>query len=285
MAVISGVTGGNFSPAIDASFTVTVLDSTRFTVPVNCKSNTGVAFISALVSVISAVNSAVGTATGIYTWTAGSQMVADLQGWYNTPSTNNGWLLEGSEVSIKSVRRFDSMTDPAGGTQPTLQITYLTNGQLTRRENWLQTYFGPPGTYVSDTADPTGDGLNNLLDYAYGYSPLVANQGYSSMITNPSTAGLQTSLTTSDGNNTFTTTFLCDPRALDLTYQLQSSSDLVNWTTIVQVSGGGAPTGSAYVSQAVNPGAAPVQIVTAVETLSAATKHFTRLVVTRTYQQ
>ena len=210
-------------------------------------------------------------------------MLADLQGWLNTPSTNFGWLLEGLESSKSSVRRFDSMTSPAG-VQPMLLLTYLTSGQLTWRENWLQTYFGAPGTYVSDTADPSGDGLNNLLDYAYGFSPLVANPGYSSTITNPSGAGIQTGLTTSNGTNTFTTTFLCDPRAVDLTYQLQSSNDLVNWTTIVQVTGGGTPTGSAYVSEAVDPGSAPVQVVTAVETLPTPAKHFTRLLVTRAYQ-
>jgi hypothetical protein len=127
--------------------------------------------------------------------------------------------------------------------------------------------------------------LSNLLDYAYGFSPLVVNQGYSSTITNPSTAGIQTSLTTNNGNNQYTTTFLYDPRAVDLTYQLQSSNDLVHWTTIVQASGGGTPSGSAYVSEAVNPGAAPVQVVTAVETFPELTKHFTRLLVTRAYQQ
>ena len=96
---------------------------------------------------------------------------------------------------------------------------------------------------------------------------------------------MQTGLTTSGGNDIYTTTFLCDPRAVDLTYQLQSSSDLVNWTTIVQVTGGGTPTGAAYVSETTQAGAAPVQIVTAVETLPAAVKHFVRLLVTRTYQQ
>jgi hypothetical protein len=64
---------------------------------------------------------------------------------------------------------------------------------------------------------------------------------------------------------------------------LQSSNDLISWTTIVQVTGGGTPTGSAYFSEAVN-GAGPVQVITAVETLPLGTMHFTRLVVTRTYQ-
>ena len=272
----SGPSSGSGSPATenDATWTDRFYDPSNPTLWTTA-GGTHVTTRSAL--------STVGVATGYYTWNAGSQMLADLQGWLNTPSTNFGWLLEGLESSKSSVRRFDSMTSPAG-VQPMLLLTYLTGGELTWRENWLQTYFGAPGTYVSDTANPSGDGLNNLLDYAYGFSPLVANSGYSSTITNPSAAGIQTGLTTSNGTNTFTTTFLCDPRAVDLTYQLQSSNDLVNWTTIVQVTGGGTPTGSAYVSEAVDSGSAPVQVVTAVETLPTVAKHFTRLLVTRAYQ-
>ena len=138
---------------------------------------------------------------------------------------------------------------------------------------------------MNDLADPSGDGLNNLLDYAYGLSPLVANTGWSPTVTNPSSAGMQSSVNFNGANDVYTTTFLRDPRAVDLTYQLQSSTDLMNWTTIVQSTGGAVPTGSAYVSETVQPSAAPVQVVTAVETLPSATKHFVRLQVTRTPAQ
>jgi hypothetical protein len=235
-------------------------------------------------STASATNASVGIALGYYTWNGGTQMIADLQGWLNTPSSNEGWLFEGAETSKNSVRRFDSM-ESSSSVQPMLLVTYQTSGELTWRETWLQNYFSPIGTYVNDQTDTTGDGSSNLLDYAFGYSPLVANQVYASAVSTPATAGIQTSLTSSGGNDTYTITFLRDPRAVDLTYQLESSSDLVNWTTIVQSTGGAAPTGSAYVSEAAQPGAAPVQIVTAVETLPAPVKHFTRLIVTRTYQQ
>ena len=232
----------------------------------------------------SASNPTVGVAPGYYTWSATSQMMGDIQNWLNTPSTNNGWLLVGAETTKSSVRRFDSMTS-APNLKPALQVTYLTAGQLTWRQTWLQQYFTPVGTYVNDQTDSTGDGLNNLLDYAYGYSPLVANRGYAQGIASPPIAGMQTSLTSSGGNDTYTMTFLRDPRATDLTYQLQSSDDLVLWTTITQSTGGGVPTGSAYVSDIVSPVAAPVRVVTAVETLPAPAKHFARVVVTRASQQ
>jgi glucose/arabinose dehydrogenase len=221
-------------------------------------------------STVSATTS-VGTTNGPYAWTS-SQMASDVQTWLNSPSaTNFGWLLVGDETTSMTAREF-SGRESAANVQPALQITYATAPGLTWRETWLQTYFSPIGAFVNDTANPSGDGLNNLLDYAFGFSPLVAN---------PPGSGITTTVTSSGGSSTYTMTFLRDPRAVDLTYQLQSSNDLVNWTTIVQSAGGAVPTGSAYVSEAVSPSSAPVQIVTAVETLSATTKHFSRLLVTR----
>src|SRR5262249_2013108 len=153
-----------------------------------------------------------------------------------------------------------------------LQITYATAPALTRRETWLQQYFSPIGTFVNDTADANGNGVSNLLEYAYSFSPVAANS---------SSPGSLTTLTTSGTNTTYTNTFLRAPRAVDLTYQLQTSNDLVHWTTVVQSAGGAVPTGPAFVSEADAPSEAPVKIVTAVETLATPVKHFSRLQVLR----
>ena len=75
-------------------------------------------------------------------WNSTAQMISDVQGWLNNPSTNNGWLFEGSESTKSSVRKFDSM-ESAPSVQPTLNITYLTTGQLTWRETWLQKLLFP----------------------------------------------------------------------------------------------------------------------------------------------
>ena len=200
-------------------------------------------------------------------------MATDVQGWLNTPSTIYGWLLIGDETTSASARRFDSR-ESATNVQPALQITYDASPPLTWRETWLRQYFSPIGTYGSDTADLNGNGVINLFEYAYSFSPIAPNS---------SSPGFLTNVDYSSGNMIYTIAFRRDPRAVDLTYQLQTSNDLVNWTTIVQSTAGGVPAGSAFVSEADVPGAAPVKIVTAVETLGSPTKHFSRLRVTRSY--
>jgi hypothetical protein len=145
---------------------------------------------------------------------------------------------------------------------------------LTRRESWLRQYFPIPGTYVDDFADFNGDGLVSLVEYAFAVSPLAVN---------PPTLGLQTSSSRSGPNTVFSVTFRRDPRANDLTYNLQTSGDMVNWATIVQSIAGSAPTGSGFIFEADAPGEVPVKIVTAAETLPTPAKRFVRLQIIRTY--
>ncbi|MEZ0254191.1 MAG: PQQ-dependent sugar dehydrogenase, partial [Chthoniobacter sp.] len=212
----------------------------------------------------------VGTTAGFYNWSA-DQMVTDVQGWLTNSSTNFGWLLVGDETSLLTARRFDSR-ESAAGVQPALQITYAIAPPLTWRETWLRQYFTPVGTFVSDSADANGNSVSNLTEYAFSYSPIAANA---------SSSGFQTNVSTGGGNTTYTMTFRRDPRAVDLTYKLQTTDDLVHWTTVVQSTAGAGPVGSAFVSEADAPGEAPVKIVTAVETLPSPVKHFSRLQILR----
>ena len=55
---ISGVTGGTFSPTINASRVITVLNANQFTVPVNCTSISGLNLTAALATVVPYTNSA-----------------------------------------------------------------------------------------------------------------------------------------------------------------------------------------------------------------------------------
>ena len=198
-------------------------------------------------------------------------MLADIQGWLVTPSANYGWLLIGDETIAQTVRRFDSR-ESASGLQPALQITYIAPPPLTWRETWLQTYFSPIGVYVADLADPNGDGISNVMAYALALSPTAVN---------PPGSGLQVAITSDGTNDIFTITFRRDPRATDLTYQLQTSDELFNWTTIVQSASGATPTGVGFISESDAPGQGPVKIVTAREVLPTPANRFSRLLVIR----
>lgn len=65
--------------------------------------------------------------SGNYVWTS-AQLVADVQQWVMTPSSNFGWLVIGNEAAKATARRFHSRT---GTPPPVLQVTYTTGGTIT----------------------------------------------------------------------------------------------------------------------------------------------------------
>ncbi len=211
--------------------------------------------------------------TGLLTWGSTSQMVSDVQGWLDTPSGNAGWILFGNETAVTTACQFDSVqTAPQDGVQPpTLVVTYPAS-PLTRHQSWIQQYFAP-GHYVDDLADLDGDGLRNLAEYAFAFNPLAANVPGS---------GLQVSTSRSGTSTLLTMTFRRDPRATDLTYNLQTSTDLIHWTTIAQSLAGATPTGSALVSDTAITNEPPIKLTTATQTVSGTFAHtFVRMQIVR----
>ncbi|MBB5032189.1 PQQ-dependent sugar dehydrogenase [Prosthecobacter vanneervenii] len=222
----------------------------------------------------SSATNTVGTALGSYVWSS-QQMGADVQGWLTTPASNFGWILVGDESASATARVFTSREGSAS-LQPKLVVSYNPVAPpLSRRDSWLRQYYPTPGTYVDDNADPDNDGVANLVEYAFAFSPLSANSA---------SAGLQAGVSAAAGNTTFTLVFRRDPRATDLTYQMQTSDDLVTWSTITQSSAGGAPSGTGFVTETDAPGESPVKNVTAAETLSVNPRRFARLRIIRVAQ-
>ncbi|MFN9124824.1 MAG: DNRLRE domain-containing protein [bacterium] len=82
---------------------------------------------------------------GTYTWNSTAQLVADVQGWVNQPTTNFGWLVQGNEVTLQSVKRFDSR-EAGAATRPQLTVVYT-----------------PP---VANPADLNNDTVVNAADLA-----------------------------------------------------------------------------------------------------------------------
>ena len=125
--------------------------------------------------------STVGTTLGSYSWTS-PQMAADVQSWFAAPANNNGWILVGDESASSTARVFDSREGSAS-VQPKLLISYNPVAPaLSRRDTWLRQYYPTPGTYVDDSADLDGDGIKNLFEYAFGFSPLSANSSGAGML-------------------------------------------------------------------------------------------------------
>ncbi len=210
---------------------------------------------------------------GTYIWNG---LAADVQAWLTTPAQNFGWVIRADESSPISITAgaFGSR-ESAASQRPKLTIAYTGAPPLTRRESWLTQYF-LAGHFVDDAADLDGDGVANLLEYAFAFSPLSANSRAAGFDAQPVVAG---------ANLDFTITFRRDPRAADLTYQLQTSPDLINWTTIAQSAAGAATSvvspSTATLSEAGVSGEAPVVLVTVHEILPAPAKRFTRLNIVR----
>lgn len=217
------------------------------------------------------------SSTGPWQFT-GSGLAADVQGWITTPSTNTGWLLKGDESlagTPTAAKRFTSRESSTTSQRPKLTIDWGTPPAATYRETWLTTYYPsqPVGFYLGDDDDADGDGIDNLIEYAYAYSPSARN----------SVDGLNvTSLTRDGSNTTMVATFRRDPRASDLTYEFQATDDLVSWTTVATSVSGAAATGPALVSDIEISGEAPVRLVTVQGVIPGVNTHsFVRLKITR----
>ncbi len=94
-------------------------------------------------------------------------------------------------------------------------------------ESWREQYFGTTQNSgnAADLANPAGDGIVNLVKYALGMNPDVNSQsGLPVMSVNGGTMEIQ---------------FNRNTAATDVTYYIQASDDLVNWTTIATWAAGG----------------------------------------------
>ena len=89
---------------------------------------------------------------------------------------------------------------------------------------WRLIHFGftDNAGQAADLADPDGDGLANLLEYALGKNPNAADLA----------TGMPTLSTTNvSGSDHLTLTVPKNSSASGLTYIVETSSDLVNWTS------------------------------------------------------
>lgn len=210
--------------------------------------------------------------SGPYTWNAAA-MAGDVNTWITDPAVNHGWLLKGPEAaSTTEAKRFASKDYVIANDRPKLAITYAMPPPPRPYETWFGTHFptAPIGAFFDPAGDDDGDGIDNLVEYAYGYSPLARN----------AVNGMQFSLNTTSGT-VVGVTFRRDPTATDLTYELEASDDLQTWDVVVSSLAGGAPSGSAFVSDVEISGEEPIRLVTASGTITGG-KTFVRLKITRT---
>jgi PKD repeat protein len=102
--------GGDASDTGDATWIHTFYNTSFWT-------NPGGDFAGIAGSIVVAGN-------GTYTWGSTPEMVADVQGWLDTPATNYGWVLIGDEVITETAKRFASRTHPTTASRPRLVVHF-----------------------------------------------------------------------------------------------------------------------------------------------------------------
>lgn len=136
----------------------------------------------------------------------------------------------GTSVSAGSTSVTLTASDAAGNTASTsFNVTVLSSAQ-----SWRQQYFGTTNNSgnAADTANPSGDGMVNLLKFAFGLNPLVSNSGSISVNSGAFTRGIPTTVATAgQGGVSMQAVFgrRKDAAASGLTYTAQFSADLQTW--------------------------------------------------------
>lgn len=109
-------------------------------------------------------------------------------------------------------------------------------------QDWT-TGYGLTGAAADPMADPDGDGVPNLFEYAFNLSPVAADKASLPQF------GLQSQTVGNQTGSYLTVQFPRQLGATNLTYILQSSTNLVDWTALCTVAGTNAPTGPGFISE------------------------------------
>jgi poly(3-hydroxybutyrate) depolymerase len=186
--------------------------------------------------------------------------------WVDSTRVITGVLKSGSYGSGELSHFFFTMS---GTEASTLKIDNLVLSDFTVASpygSWLSSSFAPSelasAAFSGEAADPDGDGIANLLEYALGGNPKTANPAIAPVIASVA--------------NYLQLTF-SRIAPTDLTYVVESSTNLAAWVPIATLSAGGTSwTGTATVVES-GSGATRNVTVTDPALQSAQTKSFLRL--------
>jgi hypothetical protein len=166
--------------------------------------------------------------------TSGSGYVTVASALGNTTYTDTGLVNGSTYYYVVSATN-------AGGTSPnSAEVSAIPAQNLAQ---WTASYF--PGVsdpnVIGPAADPDGDGLSNLVEYLLGTNPTI-----------PDSAGAAMS-SAADGSGNLVLTFRLSKNLTGITYSVQSSTDLVNWTDTGVTPTVQSDQGAYYIMQAVVP--------------------------------
>jgi hypothetical protein len=136
------------------------------------------------------------------------------------------WLLAGIMVTVSSEDGQPAGTALFGNVTYAMELSvYRPQIEAVRPRSsgydiWQYAHFR--GAVSDASADPDGDGFTNLEEYAYGLDPLAQNAA---------SAAPQIALASYGDGSALTATFTRNTAATDVTLVVETSVDLVNWTS------------------------------------------------------
>jgi hypothetical protein len=161
--------------------------------------------------------------TGMYRISAENVLLLD-----GAPSASNWWVEALGTVVVTDGRL--TLTSAAGATSNRLAYVEISAVEPTNIAQWRARFFGTTNNTgaAADNADLDGDGLPNLLEYALGLDPTLADAG-------PQFAPV---LVHTNNADWFGGSFLRNTNATDLAFRVQASaslpapawSDIAAWT-------------------------------------------------------
>jgi len=117
----AGDPGGMGAPATDddATWIHTFRPGSFWSVPGGTGAGAGADYVAA-----ASVTIDVGDVFRRYTWGPTAAMVADAQGWLDSPAGNFGWFVIGDETQSTTAKRFGTREHPTAADRPVLDIEF-----------------------------------------------------------------------------------------------------------------------------------------------------------------
>lgn len=108
---------------------------------------------------------------GTYTWESTLDMVADVQLWLDTPSSNHGWMIVGNEAGSQTAKRFDTKENINPDVRPQLHVSFFppvsveeqpeSPGSFALFQNYPNP-FNPSTTFAFDIPAPAASGQHSV---------------------------------------------------------------------------------------------------------------------------
>ena len=184
------------------------------------------------------------------------------------PAIVNGNIFTPTRVGSVTVEAFQNGNDSFNAAIPVQQVIQI----VSNFHRWVNAFYPNPvdqndPAVSGDGVDMTGDGISNLLAYAFNLDPRIFHRD---LLPAPNF----------DEANRLTIDFIRDTRATDLNYRVEAGPAPNFLQTIAQSIGGSAPSGSGVISES---GGSTTRTVTVSDTVTAEQSQIRlmRLVVTR----